>query len=87
MPAFDRWLHPDCLWTNAGQPDCHGKAEIGALLDQYLEVSNMPYGRVDMRSVATTGHKVLTERIDNLCGDGPETHALPIIGVSRCMTG
>jgi hypothetical protein len=28
VPAFDPWLHPDCLWTNAGQRDCRGKAEI-----------------------------------------------------------
>lgn len=87
VPAFDRRPPPDCLWTNAGQPDRHGKAAIGALLDQYLEVSNMPYGRVDMRSVATTGNKVLTEPIDNLYGDGPETHALPVMGVFEVHDG
>lgn len=90
VPAFDRWLHPDCLWTNAGQPDCHGKAAIDALLNQYLEVSNMPYGRVDMISCATTGNKVLTERIDNLYGEGgegPDAHALPIMGVFEVNGG
>nr|WP_087573229.1 limonene-1,2-epoxide hydrolase family protein [Sphingomonas sp. CDS-1] len=87
VPAFDSWLHPDCLWTNAGQPDCRGKAEISALLDEYLRVSNMPYGRVDLLTVATVDNKVLTERIDNLYGDGPETHALPIMGIFEVEGG
>ncbi|NWK97900.1 hypothetical protein DM806_20010 [Sphingobium lactosutens] len=72
VPTFDRWLYRDCLWTNAGQPDCRGKAEISALLDEYLRVSNMPYGQVDLLTVATVDSSVLTERIDNLYGDGPE---------------
>ncbi len=87
VASFDRWLAPDCLWTNAGQPDCRGKAEIDALLNQYLEVSNMPYGRVEMLSVATTGNKVLTERIDHLWGDNGESHALPIMGVLEVEDG
>lgn len=59
---------------------------MGVLFNQYLEVSHMSYGRIDMISLATTGSKVLTKRIDNLYGEdweGPDKHALPIIVCSK----
>lgn len=80
VEAFDKWLHPDCLWQNSGFPDARGKAAIGQILDAYLAVSDKPYGRVEMLSIAVAGNKVLTERIDHLWGDKDNRHSIRIMG-------
>lgn len=80
VEAFDRWLDPDCLWQNSGFPDARGKAAIQEILDAYLAVSDKPYGRVEMISIATSGNKVLTERIDHLWGDHDNHHSIRIMG-------
>lgn len=78
--AFEKWLHPECLWQNSGFPDARGKGEISTILENYLAVSDKPYGRVEMISIATSGNKVLTERIDHLWGDKNNHHSIRIMG-------
>lgn len=87
VPAFERWLHPDCVWENSGFPDAQGKAAITVILDNYLAVSDMPYGRVEMISCATNGNKVLTERIDHLWGDDGSKHSIKIMGCLEVEDG
>jgi limonene-1,2-epoxide hydrolase len=87
-PAFERWMHPDAVWRNTGFPDAVGKAAVMGLLGQYLQVSAMPYGRVEMRSIAIEGDtKVLTERVDHLWSDDGKTHSAKIMGTFEVRDG
>jgi limonene-1,2-epoxide hydrolase len=87
IPAFERWMHPDALWQNTGFPDAVGKTQVMALLDRYLRVSRMPYGRVELKGVAAAGDLVLTERIDHLWSDDGLTHSAKIMGAFEVKDG
>jgi limonene-1,2-epoxide hydrolase len=80
-PAFERYMHPDALWQNTGFPDARGRTAYMALLRQYGEFSQMPYGRAELISIAVNGKVVLTERIDHLYNkDRTRTHSAAIMG-------
>ncbi len=81
VPAFERYMHPNAVWQNAGFPDAVGRDAYMALLRQYNEFSGMPFGRVELKNIAVSGNAVLTERIDNLFNSaGDSTHPAPIMG-------
>ncbi len=81
LSAFERYMHPDALWQNAGFPDALGRDAYMPLLRQYNTFSGMPFGRVELKNIAASGNVVLTERIDNLFNAaGDATHPAPIMG-------
>ncbi|MFK0120487.1 limonene-1,2-epoxide hydrolase family protein [Streptomyces sp. NPDC090994] len=59
--TMDGFLTDDCVWENPGAPVCRGKAEILALLP-----ADFARLEVRFRHLATTGHTVLAERIENM---------------------
>ncbi|GGD84633.1 nuclear transport factor 2 family protein [Croceicoccus mobilis] len=85
--AFEKWMAEDAVWQNTGMPDCVGYDAVMSHLRKYNEVSQMPYGRVEMINIMSEGDTVLTERIDHLWGDGPETHAAKIMGALQVRDG
>jgi limonene-1,2-epoxide hydrolase len=87
VPAFEKWIHPDCLWQNTGLPDQNGKANVMALLTQYNEIMQMPFGRVEIISIACDGGTVLTERVDHLWGEGDLKHSARIMGAFEVKDG
>jgi len=86
--AFERWIHPDGIWQNTGLPDQVGKDAIMAWLAKYNAIMEMPYGRVEMLSLACDGdNKVLTERVDHLWNDDDKRHSAKIMGTFEIQDG
>ena len=81
VPAFERFMHPDAVWQNAGFPDAVGRTAYMALLDKYNDFSGMPRARVQLKNLAVSGNVVLTERVDHLFNhEGASTHPAAIMG-------
>lgn len=87
IDAFEKWMADDAVWQNTGMPDCVGRESYMGHLRKYNEISKMPYGRVEMINILSDGDTVLTERIDHLWGDGPETHSAKIMGAFEVRDG
>lgn len=81
VEAFKTHLHDDVLYQNTGFEDKHGKAAALTIIDYYLSISEMPFGRVEYIGIAASGSTVLTERIDHLYNeDRSRTHSTRIMG-------
>lgn len=88
VPAFERYMAPHATWHNTGFPACTGREAYMALLREYLRFSQMPFGRVEIRSLAVDGNKVLTERIDHLFdAAGTRAHSAAIMGTLEVENG
>lgn len=88
VEAFDRWMHPEAIWQNTGFPDAVGIDAIRERLDIYMQVSAMPYGRVEMISSAEAPDGTfLTERIDHLWSDDGKAHSAHIMGAFETRDG
>ena len=64
-PAFSGFIHPDGIWQNNVDPPRQGLADVMAGIDQYLQVFQRPYARVELLHLAIDGDVVLTERIEH----------------------
>ncbi|MFN3472557.1 MAG: nuclear transport factor 2 family protein [Blastomonas sp.] len=87
VAAFEKWMAPDVVWQNTGLPDRVGYDDVMDQLRQYNEISQMPYGRVEMINIMAEGDTVLTERIDHLWDDDGRTHAAKIMGALQVRNG
>ncbi|GGC19231.1 hypothetical protein GCM10011371_03610 [Novosphingobium marinum] len=85
--SFEKWIAEDAVWQNTGMPDVAGKPAIMEHLRKYNDITNMPYGRVEMINIMSEGDTVLTERIDHLWGEGPERHSVKIMGALQARDG
>jgi len=85
--AFEEFMHPEGIWQNTGFPDCVGKKAVMELLDYYLRVSDMPYGRAELINIMSKGNTVLTERVDHLWNDRGKRHSAKIMGALQVKDG
>jgi limonene-1,2-epoxide hydrolase len=85
--SFEEFIHPDGVWQNTGFPDCVGKRSVMELLDYYLKVTDLPYGRAELINIMSSGDTVLTERVDHLWNDKGKKHSAKIMGALQVKDG
>lgn len=76
------------VWENVGLARTTGQDEAIALNHQLMDSFGLATIRVDNLAVATTGSKVLTERIDHMvAADGTVLFSAPVMGIFEIADG
>lgn len=79
--CYDRWMTDDVSWENTGSPATVGKAAAMEFLTTLHDTLEMEYCTAELRSLASRGDVVLTERVDRVHGaDGTVLIEIPIMG-------
>lgn len=80
--AIQKYFTADSVWENHGMVTTTGQEEAIALNAAFAEKFGMASIWIEQLSVAVTGDKVLTERIDHLRdADGSTIGAFPVMGI------
>lgn len=79
---------PATRYLNVGMSDTTGIDEALAFVQGFESMSGADTLRVDMLAISQVGNKVLTERIDHLCGaDGQAKMSIPLMGIFEVENG
>lgn len=80
--ALKTYFTPETDWINVGLARTTGIEEAIALCDQLDASMGVNSIRIEMSAIAETGHKVLTERFDEMIdADGNVTHRDAVMGI------
>lgn len=83
LSAYERFMHPQAVWTNCGFPDCVGIDAMKALLVEQKRLFNFERVVVlKQRLLASCGDNVFFERRDSIADPaGNVLYAFDILGV------
>lgn len=86
--CYDRWMTDDVSWENTGSPATVGKVAAMDFLTTLHDTLDMEYCTAELRSLASRGEVVLTERIDRVHdADGNTLIEIPIMGTFLVRDG
>lgn len=86
--AFRHFFTPTTVWENVGLVTTVGADEAIALLDQFEKDVGATHLIVEMLSIAASGDRVLTERIDHMVADdGRRIITLRLMGIFEISDG
>lgn len=86
--AVERYFTDETVWENHGLITTSGQQEAVGFYDQFSAQTGMTGMKIDVRAIAETGNKVLTERIDYLLGaDGNPVMTVPVMGIFEIADG
>lgn len=86
--AFRRFFTPTTIWENVGLVTTVGADEAIALLDQFEKDVGPTHLIVEMLSIAASGDRVLTERVDHMVADdGRRIITLRLMGIFEISGG
>lgn len=88
VSAVQNWCADECRWENTGLPTAENKAAMLAMMQGFIDGYQLDHIGVDMPSIAVSGDKVLTERVDHLNkADGSTVVSLALAGVLEVRNG
>jgi limonene-1,2-epoxide hydrolase len=88
LECYERWIADDFLWENTGSPPTKGKKAALEFLTKMHGTLEMEYCTAELRSLASRGDVVLTERIDRVhLIDGSVAIEIPIMGTFEVRDG
>ncbi len=88
LSSVRNWCADECRWENTGLPTAESKAAMLAMMQGFIDGYQLDHIAVDMPSIAVSGNKVLTERVDHLNkADGSTVVSLPLAGVLEVRDG
>jgi limonene-1,2-epoxide hydrolase len=83
-----RWFTPDTVWENVGLATTIGPEEAIGLAQQFEQQMGVASVVIELRAIAASGNKVLTERIDHLmAADGTEVRGPGVMGTFEIANG
>jgi limonene-1,2-epoxide hydrolase len=86
--AIRRWFTPKTVWDNVGLAVTTGLDEAIELAKGFEQQMGIAAVVIEMRAIAATGNKVLTERMDHLmAADGTETWGAAVMGIFEIENG
>jgi limonene-1,2-epoxide hydrolase len=79
--SIRRWFTPQTVWDNVGLAVTIGPEQAIALATQFEQQMGVASVVIELRAIAASGSKVLTERIDHLiAADGAERWGAGVMG-------
>jgi limonene-1,2-epoxide hydrolase len=86
--AIRDFFTPQTVWENVGMSKTTGPEEAMGILSGFGQSPETLVMRVKTLAIATTGGKVLTERIDDVVGpDGGTLMSFPVMGIFEVADG
>lgn len=86
--AVARWFTDATVWENVGLITTTGKAEAVGFYEQFSAQTGMAAMKIEMRALAESGGKVLTERIDYILdAAGNAVMTVPVMGIFEIEDG
>lgn len=86
--AVDTYFATDTVWENHGLITTRGPEEAIGFYDQFGAATGMAGMKIDVRAIAETGNKVLTERTDYILNAAGETvMTVPVMGIFEVAGG
>jgi limonene-1,2-epoxide hydrolase len=86
--SLRRWFTPETIWDNVGLAVTTGPEQAIELAKQFEQQMGVSCVVIELRAIAATGNKVLTERIDHLiAADGTERWGAGVMGTFEIENG
>jgi limonene-1,2-epoxide hydrolase len=86
--SLRRWFTPETVWDNVGLAVTTGPEQAIELAKRFEQQMGVSSVAIELRAIAATGNKVLTERIDHLlAADGTERWGAGVMGIFEIANG